>query len=97
MSIIRIGEMQATPESIEALREFLISILPMIRSSQGCESVTLGQSYDDPARFIITEMWDNIESHQASVGNIPPEKLNEIRPLLATVPTGSYFDVVKVQ
>ena len=97
MSIVRLGEMQATPNSIEALREFLISILPLIKSSQGCESVTLGQSYADPARFIITEMWDSIESHQASVDNIPPEKLKEIRPLLATAPSGSYFDVVKVE
>ena len=97
MSIVRLGEMQATPNSIEALREFLLSILPMIKSSQGCESVTLCQSHDDPFRFVITEIWDRIESHRTSVGNIPPEKLMEIRPLLATAPSGSYFDVLKVE
>lgn len=97
MSVTRIGEVQAKPELMEALRDFLISILPIIRSSQGCESVTLYQSQDDPARFIITEIWDSIESHQASVRNIPSEKLAEIRPLLASAPGGSYYEVLKVE
>ena len=95
MSITRIGEVQAKPESTEALRDFLISILPLIKSSHGCGSVTLYQSHDDSTRFIITETWDSIESHRASVNNIPPEKLEEIRPLLASAPSGSYYDLLK--
>ena len=97
MSLTRIGEVRAKPESTEALRDFLISILPMIRSSRGCESVTLYQCQDDPAGFIIIEIWDSLESHQASVKHIPPEKLAEIRPLLATAPSGNYYDVLKVE
>ncbi|HKG52886.1 MAG TPA: antibiotic biosynthesis monooxygenase [Anaerolineales bacterium] len=94
MSIARIGETQAKPESVEALRDFLISIMPGIKSSQGCESVTLYQSQDDPTRFTMIEVWDSIESHRASVKNIPPEMLVEIRPLLASPPSGSYYDVL---
>lgn len=92
MNVTRIGEVQAKPEFIEALRDFLLSIMPLIKSSQGCESVTLYQSHDDPTRFIMTEVWDSIESHQASVKNIPAEKLAEIRPLLSSAPSGSYYD-----
>ena len=84
MSITRIGESLAKPETTEALRDFLLSIIPLIKSSQGCESVTLYQSHDDPTRFTMIEVWDSIESHQASVKNIPPEMLTEIRPLLAS-------------
>lgn len=80
MSVTRIGETQAKPETTEALRDFLILILPMIKSSPGCESVTLYQSHDDPTKFMVIEVWDSIESHQASVKNIPPEMLVEIRP-----------------
>ena len=94
MSVARIGEVQAKPELTEALRDFLISIIPMIKSSQGCESVQLYQSQDDPTKFIMIEVWDSIESHQASVKTIPPDKLEEIRPLLATSPSGSYYDLV---
>src|SRR5215204_2448681 len=94
MSITRIGETQAKPELTEALRDFLISIMPMIKSSQGCEAVTLYQSQADPTKFTMIEVWDNLESHQASVKNIPPEMLGEIRPLLALAPSGSYYNLV---
>ena len=94
MSVRRVGETQAKEGLTEALRDFLISIMPMIQSSEGCESVELYQSQDDPSKFIMIEVWDSVESHQASVRNIPPEKLGEIRPLLATSPSGSYFILV---
>lgn len=97
MSITRIGETQAKPETTEALRDFLISIMPLIKSSQGCESVTLYQSHDDPTKFTMIEVWDSIEAHQASIKNIPPEKLTEIRPLLASAPSGNYFTQVQNQ
>ncbi|HLG27812.1 MAG TPA: antibiotic biosynthesis monooxygenase family protein, partial [Paenisporosarcina sp.] len=93
-NVTRIGEVQAKPESTEALRDFLVSIMPMIRASEGCESVQLYQSQDDPTKFIMIEVWDGIESHQASVKNIPPEKLGEIRPLLASTPSGGYYGLL---
>ena len=86
--------MQAKPETTKALGDFLMSILPTIKSSPGCESVALYQSHDDPTKFIVIEEWDSIESHQASVKNIPPEMLVEIRPLLAFAPSGSYYSRV---
>lgn len=94
MTITRIGETQASPETTGALRDFLLSIMPLIKSSQGCESVTLYQSHDEPTKFTIIEVWDSVESHQASVKNIPPELLTQIRPLLASPPKGGYFELV---
>ena len=46
-----------------------------------------------------TEPWAlapafSLESHQASVKNIPPELLAQIRPLLASAPRGGYFELV---
>jgi len=97
MTITRIGEFQAKPETTEVLRDFLLSIMPIIKSSKGCESVTLYQSHDDPTRFTMIEVWDNVESHQASARNIPPEKLAKIRPLLASAPSGGYFELIPVE
>ena len=94
MTITRIGETQAKPETTETLRDFLLSIMPMINSSQGCESVTLYQSQADPTKFTMIEVWDSLESHQASVKNIPPEMLTQIRPLLASAPSGGYYALV---
>jgi quinol monooxygenase YgiN len=94
MPIARIGEFQAKPGLGEKLREFLISILPLIKSSWGCESVQMYQNQEDPTRFTMIEIWDSIESHQASVKNIPSETLAEIRPLLGSAPGGSYYELV---
>jgi quinol monooxygenase YgiN len=94
MSVSRIGEFQAKEWLTEDLRDFLISIMPMIKSSEGCESVQLYQSQEDPAKFVMIEIWDSAESHQASVKNIPPEKLDEVGPLLASSPSGSYFHLI---
>lgn len=95
MSVSRIGELQAKEGLIENLREFLISIIPLITSAEGCESVHLYQRQGDPAKFMMIEVWDSVEAHQASVKHIPPEKLGEIRPLLETSPSGSYFNLIQ--
>jgi len=94
MPVARIGETQARPETIRALHDFLISIMPGIKSSQGCESVTLFQSTDDRTKFTIIEIWDSVESHKASVKNILREKLAEIGPLLVSAPIRHYYDFV---
>ena len=95
MSVSRIGEVQAREGLFDELKEFLLSIMPGIKSSEGCDSVQLYQSQEDPSRFMMIEVWDSVESHQASVKNIPPEKLGEIQPLLATSPSGSYFRLIE--
>ncbi len=97
MSIARIGNFTGKPGQIDELKDFLFSIIPMIKSSSGCESVQLYQNQEDPASFTMIEIWDSIESHQASVKNIPPEKLAEIRPLLGSTPHGSYYELVSAQ
>lgn len=95
MSIYRIGETQAKPAAVEELREFLLSIMPGIKSSPGCESVQLYQSPDERTKFIMIEVWDSKESHQASVQEIPAELKAKIRPLLASAPSGAYFEMVR--
>jgi quinol monooxygenase YgiN len=97
MSIARIGNFTGKPGQIDELKDFLFSIVPMIKSSSGCEAVQLYQNQEDPASFTMIEVWDSIESHQASVKNIPAEKLAEIRPLLGSTPHGSYYELVSSQ
>jgi quinol monooxygenase YgiN len=94
MSIARIGEFQANAGAEEELRAFMLSIMPLITGSAGCESCQLYQSQEDASTFIMVEIWDSIESHQDSVKNIPPEMIAEIRPLLAGSPSGRYFDLI---
>lgn len=94
MSVSRIGEFKASEGKTDELRDFMPSVIPIILSSEGCESCQLFQNQEDPSKFLMIETWDSIESHQASVKNIPPDMLSEIRPLLASSPSGGYFDEV---
>lgn len=97
MSIARIGSFTGKPGQIDELKDFLFSIIPMIQSSPGCESVQLYQSQEDPVSFTMIEVWDSVESHRASVKNIPSEKLTEIQPLLGSSPRGSYYELVSAE
>lgn len=73
MPITRVRETQVKHEITEALHESLKSIIPLSKSSEGCVSVTLYESSDDPLKFTIIRFWDSVESHQSSVRNIPPK------------------------
>jgi heme oxygenase (mycobilin-producing) len=97
VSIARIGESRSKAGMHAALREFLLSIMPSILSSRGCLSCELFQDQEDPTKFVMIEVWENIEAHQASVKNIPPEKIREIMPLLAGSPGGRYYVTVTQQ
>ena len=77
MSISRIGEMRAREGQEDALRAFLESVvLPAVESSAGCQLCQMFQSQEDPTRFIIIEVWDNVEAHKASVQNISPQAIH---------------------
>ena len=91
MSITRINEFQAKDEQANALRSFLTRLIPTIAAIPGCQSCQLLQHHDEPSRFIVLEVWDSIEAHQASVKDIPPESLAEVMSLLNGMPTGAYY------
>ena len=64
MSVSRIGEFHAATNQVDALRDFLKSILPIIRSSQGCVSCQLLQDQEDAAKFVMIEVWDSVRRRE---------------------------------
>ena len=91
MRITRINDFHAKDGESDGLRRFLISIIPLIESSAGCQSCQLLQGLEDLTRFVIVEIWESVEAHQASVKNIPPGNFAEIMKMLAERPKGAYF------
>ena len=91
MTVTRISEFRAQEGKDYALRDFLSSVVPAIQSSTGCRSCQLLQGHGDPTRFVMIEVWDSIEAHQASVKNIPSEAFQDVMKLLAGVPSGEYY------
>ena len=95
MLITRINDFHARADKARALREFLQSIIALVEDAPGCQSVALMVHHEDPARFVIVEVWESIEAHQASVSRIPPGKIEEVQPLLVEPPKGAYYDRIQ--
>ncbi|MFQ5631754.1 MAG: putative quinol monooxygenase [bacterium] len=91
MSITRINNFQAQEGKENTLRDLINSFVPMIKSSEGCQSCQVLQNHDDPAQIVVIEVWDSVETHQASAKNAPPEALQEAMQLLAMPPKGAYY------
>lgn len=91
MSITRINEFHAKDGRADDLRKFLISVIPVIESSAGCQSCQLLQCLDDPTRLVVVEIWESVEAHQAAVKSIPPNNFAKIMKMLAETPKGAYF------
>ena len=91
MSITRINEFHAKVGKGNDLLKFLVSIIPIIESSAGCQSCQLLQCLDDPTRLVIIEIWESVEAHQTSVKSIPSDNFAEIIKMLVETPKGAYF------
>jgi quinol monooxygenase YgiN len=91
MAIVRINEFHAVTGKATALLEFLRAVIDVVKGSSGCHGCQLLVDAEDDLRLAIVETWDSIAAHQAAAGKIPPEKLAEVMPLLATPPQGRYY------
>jgi len=92
MSVTRINDFRAKEGKVDELRGFLEKVIPSIASSPGCLSCKLLQSRDDPARFVILEVWGSIESHKAALKDIPPDAFATVMDRLDGRPSGEYFN-----
>ena len=97
MSITFIGYSQAKPETVDDLRQFLLTVvLPAVRTSEGNESCQMWQSQSDPTQFVVMEVWASVEAHRASIKNITQAEIDEYMKLVAAAPKGGYYDWVQV-
>lgn len=59
----------ARPDTVDATREALASLVEPTRAEAGCEHYELFQSADEPARFQTVERWASAEAMQAHLGS----------------------------
>lgn len=91
MTIIRISEFRARPDSVDKLGQFLRDLMPTMTSLAGCTACQLLQGHDEPLRFVMMETWVSVEAHQAAVRAIPPSSFGAAMALLDGKPSGAYF------
>ena len=90
--VTRINDFFAASGKEKALLEFLRSVVSMIEGAPGCRRCELLVDRENRAHLVIVETWEDIASHQAAAGRIPPSQLAAVRPLLARPPEGRYYD-----
>jgi quinol monooxygenase YgiN len=94
MSVTRMSVFTAADGKQDQLRAFLQGIVPGILASPGCQSCQVLRNPDKPERFVVLEVWADIEAHKASVKQIPPASIAAVMPLLSGPPTGEYLQPV---
>lgn len=91
MALKRINEFLSREGMENELYEFLLSIVPYIKESEGNLGCEVLQSKEDRTRIVVIEEWENEEFHKKSVENYPPAKMREAMMLIAAPPKGEYF------
>jgi quinol monooxygenase YgiN len=94
MSVKRITKFTAREDRTPEMAEFLLSILPLVKNSEGCISCTLMQGKESPEQFFVFEEWETLAAHKASVQNIAPELMKKAMSLLAALPEADYFTTI---
>ena len=60
-----IATLTARPDTIDATRDALASLVEPTRAEAGCLGYTLTQSVDDPAVFRTVEQWETQQAAEA--------------------------------
>ncbi len=90
-------ELHAKPESLEMLQTALSQILPDTVKYEGCISVEILTSQENPLIIILSEKWESKE-HQKNYFNWRAEKgdLATLASLLSKEPSLQFYDVTSV-
>ena len=59
----------ARPDTVDATREALASLVEPSRAEDGCEHYDLFQSADEPTRFQTVERWASADAMRAHLGS----------------------------
>ena len=57
MSVKVVLEFRTTPDQVDAVKALFRAVLPDTRGYEGCESLTLHQSEEEPTSFLVWEQW----------------------------------------
>lgn len=88
------GKLSAQPNMRGQLAEILLRASKMLGEMQGCRAYIVLEDVQDESVLWVFEMWDDKESHDASLRDENVRALiSEAMPLLAGAPSGSELRV----
>jgi quinol monooxygenase YgiN len=88
------GELQAQPGKRAVLVDILLRAAKLVSAMHGCRSYIVLEDLQDESAVWVFEMWDDKESHDASLKDEQVRSLiAEAMPILAGSPNGSELRV----
>jgi quinol monooxygenase YgiN len=91
MSVTRLNYFTAKPEQRVALAKFLVDVIHIVSTAEGCLSCRLLADQANPLEFVILETWESVAAHQRAASMVPKEQISSVMNYLAKPPTGEYF------
>jgi quinol monooxygenase YgiN len=95
MSVMVTIHVQAQPGKAEAVKDFLRKVLPDTRVREGCESVTIHQNQDDPARLMFCGQWATRPHYESYLAwRTETGALADLGALVIGDPVWTFYDYV---
>lgn len=89
------GKLLAQPGKRGQLADILLRASRMVAEMQGCRAYIILEDLQDESSVVVFEMWDDKESHDASLRDANVRALiAEAMPILAGAPSGSELRVL---
>lgn len=82
--IVMVGEMIARPGKGDALHARMRKEVPPIPETRGLRAYEVVRDDKNPDRIVIVEIWDSAEDHAASVRQINPDAIREVKALVVS-------------
>lgn len=92
---VMMGKLLAQPGKRGQLADILLRASRMVAEMQGCRAYIILEDLQDESSVVVFEMWDDKESHDASLRDANVRALiAEAMPILAGAPSGSELRVL---
>ena len=93
MSITVLLDLNAKPDSVEALKNIFIEILPDTRSYDGCEGLDVKVNQDDANNLVVVEHWKSRQHYEKYFAwRQETGLIDRLGPVLGAPPSIRYLD-----
>jgi quinol monooxygenase YgiN len=97
MSVTVTIHVQAQPDKVESVKQFLHKVLPDTRAYDGCESVTIHQNQDDATRLMFCGLWASRPHYERYLAwRTETGALADLGAMIVGDPVWTYYDFVGV-
>ena len=97
MSVIVVAELPAQPDQVDALIDFIRSIIPGTREFDGFEGISMHRNTDDSDQIALVEVWASRAHHEKYLSwRTERGDFGQVVAMLTGAPSIRYFDPIEI-